>query len=422
MYSEEKKTDRQERIPHFIQAAIRNARIGVMGAGATGNEVLKCLALTGFRYVFITDMDSISNSNLSRTVLYSADDLGKRKAATAAARYCALCVDEAPAADWFEGDLCHGLGEGVIRHCDIVIGCVDNEQTRLFISNICQLLGKPYIDTGIGGLNWNVFPAAGKTDTPCYACTLSKKQELRALDRVRNSCDVTRRKAAAEGHVPTTDVPASAVAALAVQEAIKISQHLYKPDTGFYPPRYGELSLFTADKNELKTIRYTKPRCDCEHHDNYEHHGGVQETPLSAHWELAKVLSWVKQQYGKEYAVVLYKDSVCADRSFVVTAHCVHCGKEITVLRPQPLQEEDLLCADCAAKHEAPVQLSRAVVKNWFSAADDARILHKPLLALGIPLMHILELAPLDEEGESLYLELTGDIREVMPHLPSDLP
>ena len=165
----ERKTDRQERIPHFSQEAIKDTKIAVIGAGATGNEVLKCLALTGFRYVFITDMDHISTSNLSRTVLFNESDVGKRKAVTAADRFCGMCIDDSPAADYFDGDLCHGLGEGVIRHCDIVIGCVDNDQTRLFVSNICQLLGKPYIDTGIGGLNWNVFPTSGKEDCPCYA-------------------------------------------------------------------------------------------------------------------------------------------------------------------------------------------------------------------------------------------------------------
>ena len=40
------------------------------------------------------------------------------------------------------------------------------------------------------------------------------------------------------------------------------------------------------------------------------------------------------------------------------------------------------------------------------------------LLELGIPLLHIVEFSPLDEEHDTLFLELTGDIEEVMPHLP----
>lgn len=68
----ETKTDRQERIPHFEQASIRNAKVMVVGAGASGNEVLKNLALIGFGYIFVADFDDISTSNLSRTVLFRA--------------------------------------------------------------------------------------------------------------------------------------------------------------------------------------------------------------------------------------------------------------------------------------------------------------------------------------------------------------
>ena len=107
MINHEKKTDRQERIPSFNQNNIRKAKVVVNGAGATGNEVIKCLALTGFGYAYITDMDSISTSNLSRTVLFNENDVGKRKAATAAERYCAMNIDGGKA-DAFDGDLCHG--------------------------------------------------------------------------------------------------------------------------------------------------------------------------------------------------------------------------------------------------------------------------------------------------------------------------
>ena len=43
----ETKTDRQERIPHFEQASIRNAKVMVVGAGASGNEVLKNSSVSG---------------------------------------------------------------------------------------------------------------------------------------------------------------------------------------------------------------------------------------------------------------------------------------------------------------------------------------------------------------------------------------
>jgi hypothetical protein len=218
--------------------------------------------------------------------------------------------------------------------------------------------------------------------------------------------------------VPTIGVSASAVAALAVQEAIKISQHRYNPNSKFYLPRYGVLSLFTAHENTLKNISFDHIRCDCEHHDSYECYGGVLETPLSAHWTLREVLAWVCAHYGKRYALALYKDNVCADRSFITKACCVHCGKELLIFRPQPLQDEDLLCEACRAVGNAPIFPSNATIKNWFATDDENMLQDMTLLELGIPLMHIVEFAPENEEGHSLYLELTGDISEAMPNLP----
>lgn len=414
MHIYESKTDRQERIPHFRQSYIRNARVAVLGAGADGNEVLKCLALTGFGGLFIADMDVIAKSNLSRTVLFHDDDVGKSKVAVAAERYRQLCTEDARV-DTYDGDICHGLGEGVLRHVDLVIGCVDNDQTRLFVSNICMLLGKPYIDTAIGGFNWNVFTSSGKSDCSCYACIMSPRQERAALNRIRNSCDVTKRIAASEDLVPTINIAASSAGALAVQEAIKICHHLSDANSGLPAPRFGWMSSFTAEKNELRNTRYLV-RSDCEHHDNYKNHGGVHETPMSARWKLKDALNWAREHYGREYAICLYKDNVCAERSFITTACCKSCGIGLDVYRPQPLTDRDLLCKECRAAGKYPQMPSGAVRKNTFDLTDEPRLLDLSLLELGVPLLHIVEFTPLDE-GDSLYLELTGDLHEVMPNL-----
>src|SRR6516225_4840179 len=66
------------------QARLRRARVLVIGAGALGNEIIKNLALLGVGTLFIADLDRVENSNLSRSVLYRADDRGRFKAAVAA--------------------------------------------------------------------------------------------------------------------------------------------------------------------------------------------------------------------------------------------------------------------------------------------------------------------------------------------------
>lgn len=112
---ENRKTGRQELIGGWHQDIVENATVLVVGAGAIGNEVIKNLALLEFSRVFIIDMDTISTSNLSRTVLFTADDLGKYKAKVAAERFQEMFVasTEKIAVNYFIGDLISSLGQGV---------------------------------------------------------------------------------------------------------------------------------------------------------------------------------------------------------------------------------------------------------------------------------------------------------------------
>jgi molybdopterin/thiamine biosynthesis adenylyltransferase len=73
-------------IDWFSQADVKNARVCVVGAGAVGNEVLKCLALLGAGTIDVYDFDRIEVHNLTRSVLFRETDIGRNKAECAAAR------------------------------------------------------------------------------------------------------------------------------------------------------------------------------------------------------------------------------------------------------------------------------------------------------------------------------------------------
>ena len=180
---EEDRYSRLRLIPWWDQDRLKNATIMVVGAGAIGNELIKNLTLLGIGRILIYDMDAIESTNLTRSILYRARDVGRYKAEVAAER--AMEINPDVKAKAFIANIIDDVGLGVFRRMNVVLGGLDNREARLAINQSCYKVNRPWIDGAIEALNGfaRVFvPGQGA----CYECTMTE-MAWRLINK-RKSC------------------------------------------------------------------------------------------------------------------------------------------------------------------------------------------------------------------------------------------
>ena len=185
-------------ISWWRQEKLAAAKVMVVGAGALGNEVLKNLALLGVGHVYIIDYDTIESSNLTRSVLYRASDAGKSKAERAGVAVKVINPDVKIHA--VNGNVIADLGLGVFAEMDVVIGCLDNREARLWINRQCWKVGKPWVDGAIQEIS-GVVKVFVPPDSACYECGMTERDYQ--LINLKYSCPLLKREDIAEGKVPT---------------------------------------------------------------------------------------------------------------------------------------------------------------------------------------------------------------------------
>jgi adenylyltransferase/sulfurtransferase len=367
-------------IPWWRQERLAAARVLVVGAGALGNEVVKNLALLGVGTVRVIDLDDVEPSNLSRSVLFRASDGGRPKAEVAAER--AREINPEVTLIPVHGDVITDLGLGHFRDADVVIGCLDNREARLWVNRQCWKAGTPWVDSGIQEIQGVVKVFDPRADgTACYECAMTERDYQ--LLNLRYSCPLLRRDQILEGKVPTAPTIASMMAALEVQEALKLIHGL--------PVNPGTAMVFNGVANQFYTTRLPY-RDDCLSHEHYP-----DPTPLPFGHEAPASLLFTaaRESLGVPLTLAL-------ERDLVVAVDCPRCGWRAEVFRPRTrVAMSEAVCPHCREPGRPEVVSS---------VEEDSPLAGMPLSRLGVPTYDVVRV---DGEEASAFFLLAADAQAI---------
>ncbi|XP_032822542.1 NEDD8-activating enzyme E1 catalytic subunit isoform X1 [Petromyzon marinus] len=159
---------------------LESCKILVLGAGGLGCELLKDLALSGFRQIHVIDMDTIDVSNLNRQFLFRPKDVGRPKA-NVAAEFINTRVPGCNVMPHFKK--IQEYDESFYRQFHIIVCGLDSIVARRWINGMLMSMLNfedgvldpstiiPMIDGGTEGFKGNarvVLPGM----TACIECTL----------------------------------------------------------------------------------------------------------------------------------------------------------------------------------------------------------------------------------------------------------
>ena len=133
------------------QAALKRARVLVVGAGGLGAPLMMYLAAAGIGTLGVIDDDAVSLSNLQRQIIHGTPDLGLAKVESAAAAVARL--NPHVAVEMHHVRLSAANAAALLAGYDLVADGSDNFATRYLVSDACFFAGKPLVTAAVGSFD-----------------------------------------------------------------------------------------------------------------------------------------------------------------------------------------------------------------------------------------------------------------------------
>lgn len=137
-------------IPEFNiegQRHLKNAKVLVVGSGGLGSPLLLYLTAAGVGTIGIVDFDVVDKTNLQRQVLFTVEDVGKSKSATAIKRLQGLN----PNVKFIEHNtrLTSENALDILKDYDVIADGTDNFPTRYLVNDASVILQKTNVYASI---------------------------------------------------------------------------------------------------------------------------------------------------------------------------------------------------------------------------------------------------------------------------------
>jgi molybdopterin/thiamine biosynthesis adenylyltransferase len=151
------------------QQRITDAHVALIGVGGLGCAAAQYLVSSGIGRLTLCDFDEVTESNLSRQILFKQTDIGRLKTEAATLLLQQLNPDtclQSITKRMTDNDM-----RQLFPACDFVIDASDNYGTRLAVNRNCLEFGKPWIMASCIRMEGQImFMRPDLPDKACYRC------------------------------------------------------------------------------------------------------------------------------------------------------------------------------------------------------------------------------------------------------------